>query len=193
VAQRSKAALARLAVEVRKQDLGLTEYQRLCPYELAEVHGVAVYTLEDLVAVCSTEAIAFFTYARPEAWSAALVPNGTGQFIVENSTHNRLRRRSNLAHEMAHLLLEHEFDTILFAGDERGCKDPNYAQVEAEAVELSGELLLPSSAAKRAAINGWSDQDVADRFDISVEFARWRMGVSGARLIAARAARKRGR
>jgi Zn-dependent peptidase ImmA (M78 family) len=191
-AARNKAELARLAIEVRQQDLGLTEYQRLCPYQLAEEHGITVYSLADLAAAgCSAEAIELFASLKPEVWSAALVPNGTGQFIVENVAHNRLRRRSNVAHEMAHLILEHEFDEILFAGDERGCKDPVSKRVEAEATELSGELLLPAAAARRAAIRRLSDQDVADLFDISVDFARWRMNVSGARLIAQRSAQKR--
>jgi hypothetical protein len=64
--------------------------------------------------------------------------------------------------------------------------------MEDEAAELSGELLLPAAAARRAAICRLSDEQVADEFDVSVEFAKWRLNVTGARLIAERAARKRG-
>src|SRR5437016_9299210 len=36
-------------------DLGLTKYERLCPYELAREHDVAVYPLEDLLAASCPE------------------------------------------------------------------------------------------------------------------------------------------
>lgn len=190
--RRTKADLARFAVEVRRDELGLTEYERLCPYALAKLYGIAVYSLADLVdAGCSPEAIGFFTIERRDVWSAALVPDGTGQFIVENTAHSQQRRRSNVGHEMAHLLLEHEPDRILFTADGRACKDPASATVEKEATELSGELLLPQAAARRAAARKLTDEQVADRYDVSVEFARWRMNVTGARLIAARSAVKR--
>jgi Zn-dependent peptidase ImmA (M78 family) len=188
--KRSKAELGRLAVEIRKVDLGLTEYERLCPYQHADEHGVDVYSLTDLAAAgCPQEAIDFFTSVRPESWSAALVPNGTGQFIVENGIHLPRRRRSNVAHEMAHLLLEHEFDRILFTDGMRGCRNPATKEMEYEAAEL----LLPSAAARWAAALKKTDEEVADLFDVSVEFARWRMNATGARLIAQRAARKRTR
>src|SRR5258708_38184454 len=102
----TKAALARLAADVREKELEANPYQRICPYDLADLYGVAVCTLQDLAeSGCPPEAIEFFTSVRPEAWSAALVPNGTGQFIVENNVHAPRRRRSNIAHEMPHLLL----------------------------------------------------------------------------------------
>jgi hypothetical protein len=189
---RSKAELRPLAGEVRRADLKVTPYQRICPYLLAEEYGVAVYSLADLASAgCPQETIDFFTSVRPDAWSAALVPNGTGQFIVENAIHTPQRRRSNMAREMAHLLLEHEFDRILFTDGKRGCRNPATKSMEDEAAELSGELLLPADAARRAAAFGKSDEEVANFFDVSPEFARWRMNVTGARLTASRAARRR--
>jgi hypothetical protein len=192
VKKRSKAELRRLAAEIRETDLGLTEFQRLCPYRLAEEHGTDVYSLEDLAASgCPLQAIDYFTSVDSEAWSAALVPNGTGRFIVENTVHLPRRRRSNVAHEMAHLLLEHEFDRVLFTDGKRGCRNPATREMEEEAAELSGELLLPAAAAARAAVAGKTDEQVGDLFDVSTEFARWRLNVTGARLIAHRAASKR--
>src|SRR2546423_15610995 len=46
---------------------------------------------------------------------------------------------------MAHLLLEHEFDRILFSTDNKGggCRNPASRDLESEAVELGAELLLP--------------------------------------------------
>lgn len=137
--------------------------QRLCPYQLAEEHGTDVYSLEELAASgCPQQAIDYFTSVDPEAWSAALVPNGTGRFIVENTVHLPRRRRSNVAHEMARLLLEHEFDRVLFTDGKRGCRNPATREMEEEAAELSGELLLPAAAAARAAVAGKTDEQVGD-------------------------------
>ncbi|MGW2611936.1 ImmA/IrrE family metallo-endopeptidase [Streptomyces mirabilis] len=52
-----------------------------------------------------------------------------------------------MAHEMAHVVLEHSFSTLLrTSGGE--CRESDREQ-EAEAAELSGELLIPSDAALR--------------------------------------------
>jgi Zn-dependent peptidase ImmA (M78 family) len=89
---------------------------------------------------------------------------------------------------MAHVLREHAFVATLMDND--GCRvsDP---QQEAEATELSGELLLPFEAAKLLAFDGVSDAHAAERFGVSIEFARWRMQSTGARIIAQRARAKR--
>lgn len=190
--KRSKAELCRFATEIRKVDLGLTEFKRLDPYRLAEEHGTDVYSLEDLAASgCPQPAIDYFSTQGSRAWSAALVPNGTGRFIVENTVHLPRRRRSNIAHEMAHLLLEHEFGAVLLTDGQRGCLNPTSRYMEEEAAELAAELLLPAAAARRAAVARKTDEEVADFFDVSTELARWRMNVTGARLIAQRAASKK--
>ncbi|MGI5243148.1 ImmA/IrrE family metallo-endopeptidase [Dactylosporangium sp. CA-139066] len=189
----SKAELARRAVEVRTE-LGLTEFVKLDPYALAEVYGIAVHQLHSLVVTgCPDMTVQFFTQERPEVWSAALVPDGTGHLIVENTAHQPQRRRSNIAHEMAHVVLEHTFDRILFAGDvQKGCVNPGSREQEFEAAELGAELLLPKNAAAWAARKGMADAQVAELFDVSVQLAAWRMNSTGARLRAQRAAAKRG-
>jgi Zn-dependent peptidase ImmA (M78 family) len=80
------------------------------------------------------------------------VSYGTGLFIVENTSHSPYRRLSNLAHEMAHVLLEHHFQRILFT--DGGCRyhDATSVKIEQDATDLAGELLIPTPAAKRAAL-----------------------------------------
>ncbi|OKI58022.1 ImmA/IrrE family metallo-endopeptidase [Micromonospora sp. CB01531] len=189
----SKAEIQRRAIDIRKTDLGLTEYVRLCPYELAREHGIAVHPLGGLSEMgCPEESVAFYASERPDVWSAALVPAGTGQFIVENTSHLPRRRRFNVAHEMAHVLLEHEFDRVMFSAEgRRGCANPSSKDQEWEAEELGAELLLPLVAAYKAARERRTDEEVADLFDVSLLVARWRMNGTGARIVAQRAAAKR--
>jgi hypothetical protein len=54
---------------------------------------------------------------------------------------------------MAHVVLEHTFDRVMFTGDDRkGCVNPGDPSQEAEAAELGAELLVPKEAALRAAL-----------------------------------------
>jgi hypothetical protein len=189
VAERwTQKALEAYAIEVRKGlDLGPTS--PFDPYSLCVEHGVPVYQLNELSEFgCSTDAIDHFLSARPEVWSAALVPCGTGRFIVENTAHEEDRRRSNMTHELGHLLLEHEFDQILWTDD--GCRKQN-PKIEKEAAYFAGELLIPKKAAISAAFADKTNQQVADAFNVSLKFAQWRMDASGARKIAQRTRSRR--
>ncbi|RKN38663.1 ImmA/IrrE family metallo-endopeptidase [Micromonospora endolithica] len=188
----SKAEIQRRAIDIRKNDLDLTEFVQLCPYELAREHGIAVHPLDGLTEFgCPEGSVTFYASERPDVWSAALVPAGTGQFIVENTSHLPRRRRFNVAHEMAHVLLEHEFDRVMFSAEGRhGCANPSSKDQEWEAEELGVELLLPLAAAYKAAKERRTDEEVADLFDVSLPVARWRMNGTGARIVAQRAAAK---
>lgn len=183
----TKAALARLALELRAE-VGADPRGPFDPYALAAEYGLAVVSMSELD--CA-DAVRHFTATRPAAFSGALVPVGTGARILENNSHDRLRRRSTVAHEMAHWALEHVFRGILLATANR-CGIGS-RQDERDAAELAGELLVPVSAARWLAYQDATDPDVADRFDVSIEMARWRMNGTGARVVAARtAARRRG-
>lgn len=171
------------ALEVRER-LGLAFDAPFDPYQVCAEHGVSVYRLDELSDFgCSPEAVEHFLSRRPDMWSAALIPYGSAKLIVENTAHEGVRRRSNVTHEVGHLLLEHEFDQILWTDD--GCRKMN-PKIEKEAAYLAGELLIPKGAAIRAAFAGRSNQYVADVFNVSEKFAQWRMDASGARKIAHR-------
>lgn len=184
----NKAALKRLALELRRE-VDLTAHEPFDPLVLAELYGVEVVRLSEIE--CSPEALRHFQVDRPERFSGALVPlPGGGTVIIENDFHEPERRVSTASHEVAHVTLEHPFAATLT--DSKGCR-VSTPEHEYEAAELSGELLLPSEAAKKLAFDRVPDEEVARRFGISVALARWRMNVTGARRIADRARAKRGR
>jgi Zn-dependent peptidase ImmA (M78 family) len=166
----NKAALRRLALEVR-EEVSLTPHDPFDPFELAELYGVDVVRLSEIH--CSPEALAHFQVSRPEVFSGALVPLSDGStVIVENDAHVLERRLSTASHEMSHVVLEHPFQASLT--DAKGCRVASQGH-ESEATELSGELLLPSEAARRLAYYGASDEEAAEKFGVSVPFARWRL------------------
>ena len=169
-----------------RASLGIGDHEALDPYSLCEEHGVSVFTVESLRSFgASSEAIQHFTSVNTGTWSAALVPIGSARIIIENEAHAPVRRRSSIAHELGHFLLEHKFQGALLGEDHKRQFD---ALQEKQATFLSGELLIPEVAARRAAYRGWNNERVARAFNVSTQFAQMQM--KGARVVAARAAKK---
>lgn len=173
----------RLALEVRAE-VGVDRGERLNPRALANLYGIPIYRLDQLSEYgCSLEAMRHFAGPRRATFSAALVPIGTGRLIIENGVHAETRRVASIAHEMGHVLLEHEFTETILTLDH--CRSVP-KDIEAEADRLGGELLIPFLDALKAARAEWTDEEVADFYGVSPVFAAMRMNASGARKIAAR-------
>jgi hypothetical protein len=178
----------REVAEEERSELGLTIHDALDPYALAEAHGIPVYSLTELLDHdLGPDAHEYFHSTNSKSWSAALIPLGTARIIVENDAHASVRRRSNIAHELGHHLLEHSFEQVILGEDHK--RQFNPAQ-EKQATFISGELLIPDSAARKAAYANWDNARVATTYNVSPKFAQMRM--AGARVIANRAAKKYG-
>lgn len=168
--------------------LGLGAIDPFDPYALAREHGIVVYSLADLREFgLGAAAFGHFTACNSAAWSAALVPLGQGRIIIENESHALVRRRSNIAHELGHYLLEHPFDDVIFGEDH---KRQFNEQQEKQATFMAGELLIPLAAAERMAFGGWDNARVAAAYGVSEQFAQMQM--KGQRVRAQRAAQKYG-
>lgn len=180
-----KAAAKKLSLELRAE-VGLKATDQFDPYQMAELYGIQVHRLSELN--CSEEARDHFMDINPRALSGALIPIGSKLAILDHDGHSVARRRATLSHEISHVVLEHHFSNSALL-DSSGCRTSDPEQEE-EATELSGELLVPFSAALVMARKGHDDETVALAMGVSVEFARWRMNASGARKIASRGRRR---
>lgn len=172
----------RLALEVRAE-IGLGPLDPLDPRRVADEYGIPVYTVSDIARACDPAVAGWLAGPGRDAFSAALVPCGTARFIVDNDLHALTRRMSSLAHEMAHVLSEHEFTDVLVTAE--GCRAAS-REDESQADWLGGELLITYAAAVTAARAGWDDQQVADAYGVSPRRAAMRMNASGARVIVQR-------
>jgi hypothetical protein len=177
-----KTEARKFAVEIRAE-LGLDEFSSFDPYALAKEYGIPMYKLSELGQhPDARDAAAHYCNGRSAKFSAALVPLGTNRFILENDAHSEKRRRNSISHEMSHLLREHPFQEVVLTLD--GCRSFS-KDLEAEADWQAGELLIPHEAALRAANLDWTDEQVAEYYDVSVQLARMRMNSSGARKVVA--------
>jgi hypothetical protein len=174
----TQKAIAQVVAEERAE-LGVPRRSRMDPYVLAEQHGIDCFEIGELPdEYCRSAAVEHFLGERQAAWSAALVPLGSARIILENNAHSMVRRRASVGHEIGHFLLEHDFTDVLLTDD--GCRHFD-KKLERQADYFSRELLLPEKDAVWAGFQDWSDHQVAEFFDVSVQRATWCM--SGARRI----------
>ena len=100
-------------------------------------------------------------------------------FIVYNPLREVPRRRSDIAHELGHLILGHELDEVRQLGDVtfRTCR----ADQEEEATAFGGTLLLPRALLLRSVREGMDEADVAREFQVTQAMARYRINTTGVR------------
>jgi Zn-dependent peptidase ImmA (M78 family) len=99
--------------------------------------------------------------------------------VVFNPIHSVGRSNSDIAHELAHLLLEHELSEIqeIEGVPFRTCMPDQ----EEQATALGAAILLPERAVMRSARAGGSIDTVARDFEVTAAMARFRwnkLGVS---------------
>lgn len=168
-----KAEAEREAARVRK-DLGLASHDRLDPRELAAHLGVSIVDAAELVDVAELEEL---ERLQAFAFSAATFEIEGRTIIVVSPLRNTGRQNSDIAHELAHVMLKHDLSEIreLDGMPFRTCNPGE----EEEATAFGGTLLLPrplllSAARRRAGV-----EQIANQYGVTVEMARFRFNTTG--------------
>lgn len=162
-----------IALELRSE-LGLNQLQPLDPWALAQRLDVPIIALSDFSSD-APGAVKALTGVHQSAFSAMVAFVGQRQVIVHNDAHALTRQRSNLAHELSHVVLMHKPHPAR-AGEPLGY-DP---EQEKEASWLGGVLLASDQACLNACRQGLSHARAANELEISTSLMRWRMNASGA-------------
>jgi Zn-dependent peptidase ImmA (M78 family) len=102
----------------------------------------------------------------------------TERVIIYNHTHSPGRRNSNIAHEIAHLALGHEFTLPI---DTTGCRNID-RDVEDEANWLGPTILIPNEAALHIVRQGMDTETACELYGVSTDVLRMRINASGARI-----------
>jgi Zn-dependent peptidase ImmA (M78 family) len=166
-----------IAVRVRHK-LGKAADDPLDPGELANLLSVPVLELDDLrdLPIDCKHRLA---NEHSDSWSAITVTSGKHHLIVINSSHALTRRNSDLAHELAHLILGHE-PSLMFVSPNSGTvlRTHNKEQEE-EANWLAGCLLLPREALLSIRRRRLRDADACREYFVSPAMLRFRLNISG--------------
>jgi len=168
-----KADAERKALHYRKE-LGLLADDRLNPYALAEHLTIATISAEQLV---ERERLEEIERLQAFAFSAATFQIGGRTIIVTNPVRSPGRLASDLAHELSHLILEHELTEVRQVNGIpfRTCKPDQ----EEQATTLGGTLLLPRPLLMRAAVQGQGPMQIAETYGVTLEMARFRYNTTG--------------
>jgi hypothetical protein len=169
-----KSDAERIAEHVRL-DLGLGTLDRLDCFALAEAWGIPVVSLGELREDGAPEE-SIRRLMSPEAgFSATTIVLGPRRLIVYNPRHESGRKASSLAHELAHVILEHDAAPALGVG---GCRHWDGPQ-EAEADWLGSALLVPRTSALAWMLESDDVDAGARNFGVSIELFRWRINHTG--------------
>ena len=169
-----KARANQIALGLRKQ-LGLSKIAPLDPRDVLHRLSIQIVPLSEFRRICPCETAALLSHSG--GFSAMLLPVERGKrIIIHNDSHSPRRQVSDLAHEVAHVLLAHPAE-IVCMGDLARRAD---SLVEAEAAYLGGCILVPNDAAYRIAFSGVDSQSAADSYGVSEEMMKYRLRMSGA-------------
>ena len=158
-----------------RQQLGLSKTAPLGPQDTFQRLSIQIVALSEFRSACPVESEALLSSSG--GFSAMLLPVGQGnRIVIHNDSHSPRRQVSNLAHELAHILLAHPAE-IVCRGDLGRRAD---SLVENEAAYLGGCILVPNEAAYRIAFSGIDSQTAADSYGVSEEMITYRLRMSGA-------------
>ncbi len=180
-----KAEAKRIATRARGE-IGVGPFDRLDPRLLAQHLEIPIITLSALQATCW--GASHFLSTAQETFSALTVFQGHRRLVVHNDSHSSSRQNSNLAHELAHSLLQHEPAPAL--DGTTGCRNWNNIY-EREAEWLAGELLVTSEMALAVARGRFTMKQAQITLRVSSQMLNWRLNVTGARRRVARARARR--
>ena len=169
-----KSEAERIARDVRTE-LGMRAAQSVEPEVLAKLLGIEVRAGDELI---PRERFSELEDIQPDSFSACtLRPSPDRLVVVYNPLSAESRRRSDVAHELAHALLDHDLSRVERLGDVTflSC-DPTQ---EEEAAWLSGCLLLPRTLLLAEVRRGSDAKEVAKKYGVSERMAQYRLDVTG--------------
>jgi Zn-dependent peptidase ImmA (M78 family) len=178
-----KAHAEREALRIRAE-LGLAQNDRLNPRELASHLDIPVIDAAELVGL---EPLEELERLQAYAFSAATFQIDHRTIIVVSPLRSEGRQTSDIAHEISHLILEHQLSEVrqLDGLAFRTCLPDE----EEEATSFGATLLLPRPLLLSAARRGASVDDIAEQYGVTTEMARYRFNATGVAKQAARGRR----
>lgn len=145
---------------------------------LADYLGAKIITPHEVSGMSGT-ALRVLLEDDADDWSALTISGNGAALVIHNPTHSFGRRSSDIAHELAHLLLRHSPSILMFAPDGTWTLRTYDEQQEAEATWLSGCLLLPRPALVLIAKAKVPSQETAIRYGVSPRLLQYRTDITG--------------
>lgn len=170
-----KAEAERLACELR-DEIGILHDAPLCPRLLAKHLEIPVQKISELQ--LDEVTIDRLCNSGNDQFFGCVIPLGVSKKgIIHNDFVGEMRQNSDIAHEIAHILLGHPL-TQPYLGDGERSYD---AVLEHEARELGMTLLITKKAALKIAMGHVSDRIAADKYGVSPKLLAYRIRMTNAK------------
>ena len=157
-----------ISAELR-MELGLRIFDPLPANQLARKYEIIICRPEKMD--MPQKAIDYFL--QSDNWWGIIFQQFTPPVIVYDPKQSPARYESTIMHELAHLILKHPPERIIFAPDGTFARDFNSVR-EAEAAYLGSCLQIPRRGLFWAVQKRMSDEEIAHYFGASMEMVRWR-------------------
>ena len=164
-----------------RRDLQIEAFGALDPRELARHLNILVWTPHDVARMggLAKGHLDQLLKHDPSSWSAVTLILPRNQVIILNSSHAPVRNNSDLMHELAHLILEHEPARVDMTPERLMILDTYDKLQEAEADWLAGALLVPRDALLDMLSRNRRNEDIASHFNVSTKMIEWRCRMTG--------------
>jgi uncharacterized protein DUF955 len=166
-----------VAIQQRRA-LSLLPTDPLDPRKLAQQLKVHVRRVEDIPGL-DPQYRRILLYEDADSWSAVTISEASKRIIVLNSSHAQTRLASDLMHELAHILIDHEPARIDLTQDGSLMLSTYSSQQEEEANWLAGSLLLPRDAVFLIRRRGVDLELAAKKYGTSMDMLQFRINVTG--------------
>jgi hypothetical protein len=156
---------------------GLSSESPMCPRKLSEHLALPIMRLSDFAADQPAAVARLTSEVGQREFSGVTIMWEGERWIIYNDAHDPGRQASDIAHEVAHAILQHPVPQLFGVDGKR-----NHDKVhEAEASWLGPALLVSDEAAVFIVANGIPLDDAAELYGASREVIQMRINVSGAR------------
>lgn len=182
-----KSWCERFAIGIRSE-LKIAPEAPLSARTLAEHLGVRLITPHDIPGLLP-EDLRQLTIADPSGWSAVSFSIDGQTTVIYNPKNSFGRQSSDIMHEIAHVLCEHEPSQLILLESGALAMRSFDARQEDEANWLGWTILLPRPALVYCAKQRLTTKEIAQHYAVSERLVMFRRGVTGVDLHARRRTR----
>jgi hypothetical protein len=168
-----------VATNIRR-DLDLPPHAPLSAHQLAGHLDVLLWTPYDVPNI-PDDVVAQLLERDPDGWSAVTCLVNDEARVIYNPKHSLARQNSDIAHELAHVILEHQPGKIVLSYDASIAMRSFDPKQEEEASWLGWSLLLPRPALAHATKARLDTTEIARKWVVSEQLVEYRTRVTGIR------------
>jgi Zn-dependent peptidase ImmA (M78 family) len=173
-----KSWAERTASNIR-HEMGLSQFDRLDPFQLASLLEITVCTPRDIPGL-PADVLDQLLAKDPWGWSAVsfVQPDGN-TIVIYNSRKSAGRKSSDIGHELSHVIQQHKPGMIMLSHDGSLAMRTYNQKQEDEANWLAWCMLLPREALVKATREGLTTKEIAELYGVTERLVTFRMSVTG--------------